>query len=259
MEIVIDINSDVGERPEALADGSEEKLIRNITSANIACGGHAGDADSMLKVMKICSRYGVGIGAHPSFPDKESFGRKELNLQMDEITEFVYQQVSSLLLVAKMNGLKVSHVKPHGALYNSAVNKKEMARAIALGVKKVSREFILFGLAGSQMLEVWRDEGFIVAGEAFADRLYEDDGTLRSRKFPDSLITDPKIAAQQALKIAVEGKVVSITGSEVKIHAGTICLHSDTKGSDAIAAEIRNVLVQNGVQIKSINTLINNL
>ena len=254
MAIVIDINSDVGERPEALADGSEEKLIRNITSANIACGGHAGDADSIPKVMKICSKCGAGIGAHPSFPDKESFGRKELNLQMDEITEFVFQQVSACVIIAENNGFKVRHVKPHGALYNSAVNKKEIAKAIALGIKNISREFILFGLAGSQMLEVWQDEGFVVAPEAFADRLYEDDGTLRSRKFPDSLITDPKKAAQQALKIAVEGKVISITGKEIKVLAGTICLHSDTKNSDLIASEIRSILAGNGVQIKSVNT-----
>ena len=208
----------------------------------------------MLKVMKICSRYGVGIGAHPSFPDKESFGRIQLNLTADEIIDFVFQQVSNMVKLADRNGFEVKHVKPHGALYNSAVNNKEIAQAIARGVKKLSSSFILFGLAGSQMLDIWREEGFTVAGEAFADRAYEQNGSLRSRKFPDSLITDPHMAAQQALKIAAENKVVTINGSEIAAPANTICLHSDTKGSDIIASEIRRVLKEAGVLVKTINT-----
>ena len=251
MAITVDLNSDLGERPGALADGSEEKLIRNITSANIACGGHAGDDESMLKVMKICNSYHVGIGAHPSFPDKENFGRVQLNLSADEIADFAYKQVSNLVNLASKNGFEVRHVKPHGALYNSAAYKKEIAQAIARGVKKISNEFVLFGLAGSLMLDIWRDEGFRVAGEAFADRRYEPNGTLRLRKFTDSLITDPQKAAQQALKIVTECKVVTITDSEIVIPAQTICVHSDTKNSDIIAAEVRKVLENAGVLIKT--------
>jgi 5-oxoprolinase (ATP-hydrolysing) subunit A len=253
MAITVDINSDLGERPEALADGSEEKLIRNITSANIACGGHAGDDESMLKVMKICSNYGVGIGAHPSYPNKESFGRVQLDLSIDEIADFVYEQVSNMVNLASKNGFEIRHIKPHGALYNSAVYNKEISQAIALGVKKISKDFILFGLAGTPMLDVWHDEGFTVAGEAFADRSYEPNGTLRSRKFPDALITDPQKAAQQALRIVTECKIVTVNGSEIIVPAETICLHSDTENSDVIAAEVRRAFMEAGVNVKTFN------
>ena len=251
MAITVDINSDLGERPEALADGSEEKLIRNITSANIACGGHAGDDESMLEVMKLCKNYGVGIGAHPSYPDKESFGRVQLDLSTDEIADFIYEQVSNMVNLASKNGFEVRHIKPHGALYNSAVYNKEISQAIALGVKKISKDFILFGLAGTPMLDVWRDEGLNVAGEAFADRSYEPNGTLRSRKFPDALITNPQKAAQQALRIVTECKIVTVNGSEIIVPAETICLHSDTENSDVIAAEVRRAFVEAGVNVKT--------
>ncbi len=252
MKKIIDLNSDVGERPEALADGSEEKLIGLISSANIACGGHAGDAHSILEVMKLCKKYEVGIGAHPSYPDRINFGRIELDLSPDEITQFVYYQIESFIQIANANGFEVQHIKPHGALYNIAARDEKTALAIAKGIAKISKDFILYGLAGSLMIDLWRNEGFKVALEAFADRHYENDGSLRSRKFPGALIANPIDAAEQTFLIAQEGKVISITGDEIKIDADTICIHSDTENSIEILKEIRNKLFEAGIEISRI-------
>ena len=246
MKKVIDINSDVGERTSALEDGTEERLIQLITSANIACGGHAGDENSITKVMEMCNHYNVKIGAHPSFPDKAGFGRDELKMSYDEISGFVSQQIYDFIKLADNLGCEVIHIKPHGALYNVAAQDENVALAISKGIKRVSSEFVLFGLAGSKMIEVWKNEGFKVAAEAFADRSYEPNGSLRSRKFDNALITDPFAAAEQALRIAAEGKVISITRNEIPLDAQTICIHSDTKNSLAIAEAVRNKLDEAG-------------
>jgi UPF0271 protein len=252
MSRTIDINSDVGERPEAsyrVAAGfslrEEERLISQITSANIACGGHAGDDESMIQVMKLCARYGVGIGAHPSYPDRESFGRKDMVMTADRIAESVYRQVARLAELAAGMGLEVKHVKPHGALYNTAAKDDGTALAIAHGVARLGRKPALFGPANSPALGIWRKEGFSVVAEAFADRRYEPDGSLRSRRFDDALITDPELAARQALRIARDGRVLSVTGKEIILEAQTICVHSDTPDSAAIAERIRGVLAEN--------------
>lgn len=246
MKKYIDINSDVGERPEALANGTEEQLIKQITSANIACGGHAGDEDSMIRVMRLCVLYGVGIGAHPSYPDRITFGRKDMKTSTDDITEFVYRQVSLLDKLSHQIGFEVRHVKPHGALYLAASKDENVALAIARGVAQIRREIALLGLANSKALDVWRHEGFAAVGEAFADRRYESDGSLRPRHFEDSLISDPKLAARQAFMIAKYGKVLSVTGEEISLDAQTICIHSDTLNSAEIAEEIRLLLAKNG-------------
>lgn len=252
MKNIIDLNSDVGEKPEALTSGSEDKLISLISSANIACGGHAGDEHSILEVMKLCKKYNVGIGAHPSYPDKINFGRIELHLSHEEITQFVYYQVESFMRIAEANGFEVRHIKPHGALYNIAARDKKTARAIAKGIGKISKDFILYGLAGSLMIDLWRNEGFKVASEAFADRCYENDGLLRSRKFSDALITDPLEAANQALMIVRDGKIKTVSSDEIKIDADTICIHSDTENSIGIIKEIRNKFFEEGIEISRI-------
>jgi UPF0271 protein len=235
-----------GQRP---SDDPDEPLIRQITSANIACGGHAGDDESMVRVMKLCALYGVGIGAHPSYPDRENFGRKDMNLSPSEISESLYRQIVRLIELAAGLGLEVRHVKPHGALYNTAAKDQVMALAIARGVARIGKELALFGLANSPALDVWRKEGFIAIGEAFADRRYEPDGSLRSRRFDDALITDPALAAEQALRIAGDGKVISVTGTEILLDARTICIHGDTPGAPAIAEHIRRVLGESGFAI----------
>ena len=247
----IDLNSDVGEQSAALLDGSEEALIRLITSANIACGGHAGDEESMKAVLRMCATHNVSIGAHPSYPDRKSFGRKRMDISSDALVESVYSQVSLLCSLADAMGMKVRHIKPHGALYNSAAKDEEIARSIASGVRKVGKEFVLFGLAGSKMLDVWAAEGFAVVAEGFVDRRYERDGSLRSRDYPDALIVDPRQAADQALTIATEQKVTAANGSVIEVSAQTLCLHSDTPSAVQIATTVRAALVKAGIQVKA--------
>lgn len=246
----IDLNSDVGERPEALRDDSEEALMRLITSANIACGVHAGDESTISAVISLAKKYNVSIGAHPGFPDRENFGRTEMNLTFDEIRKCVFDQVRTLAAVAQQLGAQLSHVKPHGALYNMAVKDARIAHAIAAGVEQVDNSLILMGLAGSGMLGVWRELGFRVAAEAFADRAYEPDGSLRSRKFQDALITDPDRAAQQALNIARDGFVITSDGSRLQLQAQTVCIHSDTPNAVSVATAVRQTLEDNGFSLK---------
>jgi UPF0271 protein len=247
----IDLNCDMGEVPEHISDGTQEALMRSITSVNIACGGHAGDAQTMATTIQQALRHKLAIGVHPGYPDRENFGRLELNLSPEAIADSIHEQVRALAEIADRHGARLAHVKPHGALYNQAVHNRQLAQAIATGVARLRRDVVLVGLAGSPMLDVFRQAGFPVAAEAFADRRYEPDGTLRSRKHPDALISDPAEAAQQAL-IIVQGKVIARDGSEVPLHADTLCIHSDTPGSPEIAAEVAKVLREAGVQLRAL-------
>ncbi len=215
----IDLNCDMGELEDAV---HEAALMEYITSANVACGGHAGDEQTMDRTVRLALGRGVRIGAHPGYPDRENFGRVEIAMSAEAIAETVFRQIERLDAVVTALGGAIVHVKPHGALYNVAVKNAEVARAIATGVARWNSAVPIFGLAGSPMLDVWRAMGMKVAGEAFADRRYEADGTLRSRKFADALITDPAVAAAQALRFALGGQ------------AETICVHGDTPGSVAI-------------------------
>jgi UPF0271 protein len=216
---MIDINCDMGEMEDAQYEAA---LMEHITSANIACGGHAGDEAIMERTARLALARGVRIGAHPGYPDRANFGRIEMAMTPEEITQTVRQQIDRLDAVVRRLGGEIAYVKPHGALYNVAVHNAEVARAIGRGVAAWNAGTVVFGLAGSPMLDVWREMGLKVAGEAFADRRYEPDGTLRSRKFPDALITDPQAAAAQAVRLAQAG------------NAQTLCVHSDTPGSVAI-------------------------
>lgn len=228
----MDLNCDMGE----LADVAlEEALMRLVTSANVACGGHAGDAATMERTVRLARQYGVAIGAHPGYPDRANFGRLEMPLSAEQIARAVASQVRALAGIAG----ELTHVKPHGALYNVAAKDAGVARAIGEGVALVGRELVLVGLAGSAMLEVWRQMGFRVAAEGFADRRYEPDGSLRSRQFADALIASPGQAAAQALRLAREGS------------AETICVHSDTAGSVRILAAVSDALRSAGITLKS--------
>ena len=251
----IDLNCDMGELPDAISDGTQEALMHSITSANIACGGHAGDEQTMKATIEQALRSNVAIGAHPGYPDRENFGRLELNLSFDEIARSVFIQVSALAKVAESSGAQIVHVKPHGALYNQAVHNRELAKAIALGVARWSREVVMIGLAESPMLAVFRDAGFRVAAEAFADRRYEPDGTLRSRKHSDALLRDPDDAGAQALSIVQNGTVIASDGSRISLSAQTICIHGDTPGALQIAAAVHTRLKQAGVTVAPLSEL----
>lgn len=248
----IDLNCDMGELPEAIADGTQEALLRSITSANVACGGHAGDERTMRTTIEQALRVGVAVGAHPGYPDRENFGRLELKMSAEAVANSIYEQVRALAEVAAKCGAELVHVKPHGALYNQAVKSRELAGAIAKGVAKYSKDLVLLGLAESPMLGVFREAGFVVAAEAFADRRYEPDGTLRSRKFENALIRDPAEAARQALNIAQRGIVTAHDGTEVKLTAQTICIHGDTPGSVQIAATVASSLRAAGVALTAL-------
>jgi len=239
----------MGELPEAIADGTQEALLRSVTSVNVACGGHAGDERTMRTTLEQALRAGVAIGGHPGYPDRANFGRLELKLPAEVIADSVFEQVRALAEIAAACGARLAHVKPHGALYNQAVRNRELAEAIAKGVARWSRDVVLVGLAGSPMLDVFREAGFAVAAEAFADRRYEADGTLRSRKFEDALIRDPEEAGRQALGIVEQGSVVASDGSEVAVAAQTICIHGDTPGAVKIAATIAQTLREAGVKV----------
>jgi UPF0271 protein len=249
----IDLNCDMGELPEAIADGTQEALMRSITSANVACGGHAGDERTMKTTIEQALRWKVAIGAHPGYPDRANFGRLELKMPAEEVADSVSEQVKALAEIAATCGARLAHVKPHGALYNQAVRNRELAEAIARGVAKWGRDVVLVGLAGSLMLDVFREAGFAVAAEAFADRRYEPDGTLRSRKFEDALIRDPAEAGRQALSIVERGTVIASDRTEVAVNAQTICIHGDTPGAPEIAATVARTLRKAGAIVMALS------
>ena len=224
----IDLNCDMGELEDA---AHEAALMQFITSANIACGGHAGDDAIMERTARLALERGVRIGAHPGYPDRANFGRIEMPMTGEQTEATVLEQIQRLDAVVRRLGGQIVHVKPHGALYNVAVHNRDVAEAIGRGVARWSDRVPIFGLAGSPMLDVWRSMGLPVAAEAFADRRYEPDGTLRSRKFPDALITDPTAAAAQAVRLASEGT------------AQTICVHGDTPGAVSILKACHEALL----------------
>src|SRR6266849_7842387 len=252
-QLKIDLNCDMGELPEAIADGTQEALMRPVTSVNVACGGHAGDARTMRTTLEQALRAGVAVGAHPGYADRANFGRLELKLPAETIADSVFEQVRALAEIAAACGARLAHVKPHGALYNQAVRNRELAEAIAKGVARWSQDVVLVGLAGSPMLDVFREAGFAVVAEAFADRRYEPDGTLRSRKFADALIRNPEEAAWQALSIAEQGVVIASDGSEVSVEAQTLCIHGDTPGAPEIAAAVARTLRAAGVTLSALS------
>jgi UPF0271 protein len=249
----IDLNCDMGELPEAIADGTQEALMPSLTSVNVACGGHAGDEQTMKTTIEQALRWKLALGAHPGYPDRANFGRLELHLPPEAIADSVFQQVRALGEVAAAYGARLAHVKPHGALYNQAVRNRELAEAIAKGVARWRRDVVLMGLAGSPMLDVFREAGFAVAAEAFADRRYEPDGTLRSRKFQNALIRDPAEAGRQALSIVERGTLIACDGTEIALNAQTICIHGDTPGAPKIAAVVAQTLRQAGVALAALS------
>jgi UPF0271 protein len=242
----------MGELPEMLADGSQEALMKFVTSANVACGGHAGDEEMMRVTIEQALRHGVAVGAHPGYEDRENFGRVELQLTPEEIRNSVYRQLSTLTIVAGKCGARIVHVKPHGALYNQAAKDGAIARAIAAGVRLCTNDVVMVGLAGSVMLSEFRAAGFRVAAEAFADRRYEKDGTLRARRFRDALLDAPEQAAEQAERIADGQGVLTREGTIVPVEAQTICIHSDTPGAERIAEAVRNAVVGAGVEVRAL-------
>ena len=251
-DVVVDINADLGESEESLSNGTDLELMRYITSANIACGGHAGNEQTMRQTLDAARTLSVAAGAHPGYPDRANFGRIESALSPDEIEASVLEQIASLAKVAESLGMHLVHVKPHGALYHAANKNREVALAIGRAATEINPRLVMVGQAGSPALEAWHSMGLRWAAEAFADRAYEPDGTLRKRTLPGALLDDPECAAQQAVSIAVKHSVVTTDGSELRVRADTICIHSDTPGSVAIAREVNQRLKAQRVLVRSL-------
>lgn len=245
----IDLNGDCGEGYGAWRMGDDAAFLAHVTSANIACGAHAGDPDVMRRTVRLARDLGVAVGAHPGFPDRQGFGRRMLAMSPDEITNSVLAQIGALYAITRAEGVELTHVKPHGALYTYAAVTIAAAEAIARAVAAFSRELILVGLAGSALVEAGRAAGLPVANEAFADRAYAADGALRSRRLADALIEDDERSLAQAVGIVRDGFVLTPDGVRVSIQADTICLHGDTPGAAARAAFLRRGLHAAGIAV----------
>jgi len=252
-DLWIDINSDLGESEESLANGTDFELMRYITSANIACGGHAGDEHTMRETLRFAKQLNVAVGAHPGYPDRANFGRLESPMASAEIEASVRDQIAALAAIAEPLGVRLVHCKPHGALYHAANKSAEIAAAIGRAVLESDEQLIMVGQAGSTTLTLWESMGLSCAAEAFADRAYEPDGILRKRTLPGALLDDPAKAARQALDIATRHIALTTDGSELKVAADTICIHSDTPGSVAIARAVNERLKTGGVRVRALS------
>ena len=240
--MIMDINCDMGEIPRLLKDNVYSDLMDHVTSINLACGGHAGDLSMMRELIRIAKRKNVRIGAHPSYPDRENFGRLVLEMDSEELLRSICDQVRSLIKIAEEESVSISHIKPHGALYDQAAKDAHLARVIGSAVDRVEPDLDIICLSGSSMVRILEDMGLKVVQEAFADRTYERDGGLRDRGSDRALITDPQKAADQARSIIEDKKIITLDGSEISVQAQTLCIHSDTPNAIAIAQEVRLVL-----------------
>jgi UPF0271 protein len=255
----IDLNSDVGESFGNYRLGLDEKIIPLISSANIACGFHAGDPSVMRRTIAIAKEYGVAAGAHPGFPDLIGFGRRKMDASLDEIKDYVIYQMGALQAFAAAQGMTLQHVKPHGALYNMATVDMEIWDAVAEVIAAVDSRLILFVMAGPwrQDLEaIGARHGIRIAFEFFGDRAYNPDGTLVSRKLPGAVIHDHERVAEKALKMVKEGKVVCIDGSEIELAAQTICVHGDNPAALELVKNIRESLLEAAVEITAPETFL---
>ncbi|MBP2630946.1 MAG: protein ybgL [Firmicutes bacterium] len=249
---VIDLNSDLGESFGAYKIGMDEKVLSFITSANIACGFHAGDPSVMHKTVKLAIANGVAIGAHPGVPDLIGFGRREMVISAQEAYDMVVYQVGALYGFVKAEGAAMQHVKPHGSLYNMAARRPELAEAIAEAIYKVDPELTLFGLSHSELTKAGRKIGLKTAEEVFADRTYQKDGSLTPRKLANAMITDQDESIKQVLRMIKAGKVMTCQGEEVAIKADTVCIHGDSEHALAFANHINETLKKEKVIVKAI-------
>ena len=245
----VDLNCDVGESFGPYTLGDDEAVMASVTSANIACGFHAGDPTVMRRTVRLAKRLGVAVGAHPGFPDVSGFGRRELHASPEEVEDLVLYQVAAVAGVVQSEGGQLQHVKPHGALYNMAARDRTLANAVARAVSAVSPQLILIGLSGTCLLDAGRDIGLDVASEVFADRTYEAAGALRPRSQPGAVVNDPTSVVEQVLQMVRRGVVFAVTGEPVGVQAHTVCVHGDTPRAAPLAAAIRAGLEQSGVDV----------
>lgn len=247
---VIDLNCDLGESFGAYKIGMDDEVIPYVTSANVACGFHAGDPLVMERTVALCREQGVRVGAHPGFPDLAGFGRRNMSLSPEEAKASVMYQIGALKAFCDGAGIKLCHVKPHGALYNMAAKDYMLAKAICQAVSETDKNLVLLALSGSEMLRAARELGIPYASEVFADRAYESDGTLVSRSRKGAVIEDEDEAVRRVIRMAREGTVKAIDGSDISIEADSVCVHGDGVKALAFVKKIRKGLEEAGIEVK---------
>ena len=245
----VDLNSDLGESFGAYTIGLDSQVIPYVSSANVACGYHAGDPLVMDQTVAAAKAAGVAVGAHPGYPDLMGFGRRNMVCSPKEVKAYIQYQLGALMAFTAAHGVKLQHCKPHGALYNMAAKDMELSLAIAEGIAEVDKDIILMGLAGSKLLEAGRKAGLRVASEVFADRAYQADGSLVPRKQPGAVIHDKDQAIARTVRMVTQGKVTAVTGEEVSIQAHSICVHGDNPSAVEFVKNIRAALTAQGVEI----------
>ncbi|MBZ9687139.1 LamB/YcsF family protein [Clostridium estertheticum] len=256
MRKFVDLNSDVGESFGAYKIGIDEEVLKYVSSANIACGWHAGDPVVMRKTVEIAYNNNIGIGAHPGFFDIMGFGRRNMTVSPDEIKQYTIYQLGALYGFVKAIGGKIQHVKPHGAMYNMATKDGKMACAIIEGIWEVDRDLIVLGPSGSEMVKAAAEKKLKVANEVFADRAYNSDGTLVARSLPGSMITDKNIAISRVIRMVTEGKVTAISGEELDIKADSMCVHGDNPEAVDFVRLIKEELLKARIEIKPLHEFI---
>ncbi|CAN5702954.1 5-oxoprolinase subunit PpxA [soil metagenome] len=252
MSKIIDLNCDMGESFGAWEMGNDAALMDYVSSVNIACGFHAGDASVIKKTVETAIKKGVSVGAHPSFPDLQGFGRREMKLSAEEIFDIVLYQISAVKGICEAMGIKLHHVKPHGALYNQAAKNEKIANAIAKSVKSLDKNLILYGLSGSRLISEAEKIGLNTASEVFADRTYTKDGSLTPRSESNALIQDTEQAVSQVLKMIKDQTVTATSGETVAIKADTICIHGDGENALEFAKTIRENLLKKSIEVSAI-------
>ena len=245
----VDLNCDLGESFGAYTIGLDARVIPHISSANVACGYHAGDPAVMRKTVAMAARAGVAVGAHPGFPDLVGFGRRNMTVSPDEAYEYMLYQLGALSAFAKAAGVRLQHVKPHGALYNMAGKDASLAAAIARAIYDFDPSLILLGLSGSAMLTEGEKLGLRCAKEVFADRGYNEDGSLVNRKLPGAMITDENLAIERVLRMLEHGEVEAVTGKVIPIEADSVCVHGDNERAVEFVTKIRAAIEAHGMQV----------
>jgi 5-oxoprolinase (ATP-hydrolysing) subunit A len=251
MKTAVDLNCDMGESFGAWSMGADAEVLAHVSSANIACGFHAGDPAIMHHTVAIALARGVAVGAHPSLPDLQGFGRRSMRVTPDEVYDLVLYQIGALAGFCRALGGRLAHVKAHGALYNMAAKDAMLADAIACAARDFDPSLILFGLTGSELIRAGRNAGLRVANEVFADRTYQRDGTLTPRGTPEAMIHDVGAALAQVERMILEGRVRTLAGDEVVVELDTICIHGDEPGAAAFARELRALLTRLGVALRA--------
>jgi UPF0271 protein len=250
--VAIDLNCDLGESFGPWPMGADEAVMPHITSANVACGAHAGDPSVMRRTVRLARDAGVAVGAHPGFPDLQGFGRREMKVDPRDVEDFVLAQIGALSAIARAEGMTLQHVKPHGALYNMAARDRALADAIARAIRAFDAQLTMFGLPNSSMTDAARDAGLRVAAEGFADRAYQADGSLTPRTTAGAVIHDADAVVDRAVRMARDAIVLTSSGQEIRMRIDTICVHGDTPGAAELARRIRAGLEQAGMVVHAL-------